>query len=161
MLDLLGVFTVCLRVFRYTLNLESYSPGVFRCISNLEPYCQGVIIIMFISNSTIQLTIFCTPWFRHCNFNTQSSRYLNPHDYLLAIRYQLYLMQHYSLAPNVQVQQLLWQVQYASYQSIWQFRWTRQHNQPKHPDLCTLLETPLHILEVEDIISIVRSSCTS
>jgi len=49
---------------------------------------SGVIIIMFISNSTIPLTIFCTPWYRHCNYNTQSSRYLNPHDYLQAICYQ-------------------------------------------------------------------------
>jgi len=143
------------------LGVLDASPRVFQCTSNLEPYSPEVIIIMFISNSTLQLTIFCTPWFRHCNFNTQSSRYLNPHDYLQAIRYSFYLMQHHSLAPNVQVQQLLWQVQYASYQSVWQPGWTRQHNQPNHEDLCTLLESPPHILEVEDVISIVGCSCTS
>ena len=143
------------------LGVLAASPRVFRCTSNMEPYSPGVIIILFISNSTIQLTIFCTPWLRYCNFNTQSGRYLNPHDYLQAIRYRFYLMQHYSLAPNVQVQQLLWLVQYASSQSVWQPGWTRQHNHPNHEDLCTLLESPLHILEVEDVLSIVKSSSTS
>jgi len=143
------------------LGVLAASPRVLRCTSNLQPYSPGVIIIMFISNRSIQLTIFCTPWFRHCNFNTQSSRYLNLHDYLQAIRYQFYLMQHYSVAPDVQVQQLLPQVQYASYQSLWQPGWTRQHNQPNHADLCTVLESPPHILEVEDVICIVGSSCTS
>ena len=145
--ELLGVMAASPRVVRFTLKLEPYSPGV--------------IIIMFISNSTIQLTIFYTPWFRHCSFNTQSSRYLKPHDYLKAIRYWFNLMQHYSLAPNVQVQQLLWQVQYASYQSVWQSGWTRQHNQPNYGNLCTLLESPQNILEVQDIISIVQYICTS
>jgi len=96
------------------LGVLAASPSVFWCTSNLEPYSPGAIIIMFISNSTIQLTIFCTPWFRHCNFNTLSSRYLNPHDYLKAIRNWFHLMQHYSLTSNVQVQQLLRQVQYGS-----------------------------------------------
>jgi len=64
--ELLGVFPTSLTVFW--------------CTSNMEPYSLGVIIRMFISTSTIQLTIFFTPWFRHFNFNTQSSRYLNPHD---------------------------------------------------------------------------------
>jgi len=146
-LELLGVLAASLRVFR--------------CTSKLEPYSLGVIIIMFISNSTIQLTIFCTPWFRHCNFNTQSSRYLNPHDYLEAIRYRFYLMQHYSLAPNVQVQQLLWQVQYASNQSVWQPGWTRQQYQPNDADLYTFLESPPPILEVEEVMSTVGTSCTS
>jgi len=143
------------------LGVLAASARVCRCTSNLEPYSTWVIIIMFIFNSTIQLTMFCTPWFRHCNFKTQSSRYLNPHDYLQAIRYRFYMMQHYSLAPDVQVQQLLRQVQYASYQSVWQPGWTRQHNQPNHADLCTLLESPRHNLEVEDVISIVESCCSS
>ena len=143
------------------LGALAASPRVFRCTSNLEPYSPQVIVIMFISNSPIQLTNFCTPWFRYCNFNTQSSRYLNPHDNLQAIRYWFYLMQHYSLPPNVQVQQLLRQVQYASYQSVWQPRWTCQPNQPNYVDLCTLLESPLHILDVENKISIVEYSCTT
>ena len=145
--ELLGVLATSLRVSRFTPNLELYFPRV--------------IIVMYISNSTIQLTIFCTPWFWHCNFNTLSSRYLNPHDYLQAIYYWFYLMQHYSLVPNVQVQQLLQRVQYASFQSIWQSRWTRQHNQPKHADLYTLLESPPHISEFEDVMSIAEPSCTS
>ena len=40
--------------------------------------------------------------------------YLNPNDYLQAICYRSNLMQH-SLPPNVPVQQLLGQEQYASY----------------------------------------------
>jgi len=61
---------------------------------------------------------------------------------------------------NVQVQQSLQQVEYVSYQSIWQPRYTHPHNHLNHADLCTLLESPPHILEVEDVISIVGSSCT-
>jgi len=70
-------------------------------------------------------------------------------------------MQHYSLTPNVQVQQLLQKVQYTSSQYVRQPGWTRQHNQPNHADLCALLESPPHILEGEDKISIVGSSCTA
>jgi len=40
------------------LGVLAASPRSFWCISNLEPYCLGWIIIMFIPNSTIQLTIF-------------------------------------------------------------------------------------------------------
>jgi len=137
------------------------SPRVFRCTSNLEPYSLVVIIIMFISHSTIQLTIFCTPWFRHCNFDTQSRRCLNAHDDLQAIHYWFYLMQYYSLEQNVQVQQLLRQVHYVSYLSVWQPGSSRQHNQPNHVDWCTLLKSPPHILEIEDVISIDESSCAS
>jgi len=142
------------------LGVLAMSPREYQCSSNLELYSPGVNIIFFISNSSIQLTILCTPWFRHCNFNTQSSRYLNPHDYIQAIRYWFYLMQHYSLAPNVQLQQLRQQVQYASYHSVWQPGWTRQHNQPNHADLWTLLESPLHKLDVENVLSIAESFCT-
>jgi hypothetical protein len=143
------------------LGVLAASERVLWCTSNLEPYSPGVIIIMFISNGTIQLTIFCTPWFRHCNFNIQSSKYLYPHDELQAIHYRFYLIQQYSPAPNVHVQQLLLQVQYASYQSVWQPGWTRQHNQPSHADLCTVWVSPPHNPEVEDVISTVGSSSTS
>jgi hypothetical protein len=51
-------------------------------------------------------------------------------------------MQHYSLATNVQLQQLLQQVQYVSYLSVWQSGWTCQHNQLNPVDLCTVLESP-------------------
>ena len=37
------------------------SPRRFQCILNLEPYSPGVIITMFISNSTIQLTNYLCP----------------------------------------------------------------------------------------------------
>jgi hypothetical protein len=134
---------------------------VFKCTSNLEPCSPGVIIILFISNGTIQLTIFCTSWFRHCNINTQSSMYLNPHDYLQAIRFWFYLMQHYSLAPILQVQQLLRQAQYASYQSVSHPGWTSQHNQPNNGHLCTVFESPPHSLEVEDVVFIGGSSYTT
>jgi len=92
--------------------------------------------------------------------NIQSSRYFNPHDYLQTIRYWFYLMQR-SLASNVPVEQLLRLVQYAWYQSVWQPGWTRQCIQPNPADLCSLLELPQHILELEDVISIFESSCTS
>ena len=69
-------------------------------------------------------------------------------------------MQH-SPAPNVPVQLMLQQVQYASNSSVWQPRWTRQHNQPNHEYLWTLLESQPHILELEDVIPIVESFCTS
>jgi len=85
--------------------------------------------------------------------------YRNPHFYLRSICYRSYLVRH-SLARNVPVQQLLWQVLYASSHSVWQLGWTRQYNQTNHADLWTLLESPLHILELEDVISIVESSCT-
>jgi len=46
-------------------------------------------------------------WIRHSNLiNIQSSRYLNQHDYLQAVRYQSRLQQH-SPAPNMPVQLLL------------------------------------------------------
>ena len=67
----------------------------------------------------------------------------------------------YSLAPNVPALQLLRQVQYASHQSVWQPRWTHQHNQANNADHCTSLESPPHILELEDIISFIQSSGTS
>jgi len=69
-------------------------------------------------------------------------------------------MQH-SPATNVPVQLLLQRVQYASDSSVWQPGWIRQHNQSNHEDLWTLLESQPHILEVEDIIPIVKSVCTS
>jgi len=65
--------------------------------------------------------------------NIQSTMYQDANDYLQAICYRFYLKQH-SLAPNVPVQQLLSQVQYASYQSAWQPRWTCQHNQRNNAD---------------------------
>jgi hypothetical protein len=37
------------------------SPEVMWGTSNREPYTPGVIILMFISHSTIQLTIFFIP----------------------------------------------------------------------------------------------------
>jgi len=40
------------------LGVLAESQRLFRCILNLEPYSPGVIIKMFISNSTIQLSIF-------------------------------------------------------------------------------------------------------
>ena len=143
------------------LGILATSSRVLQQTSNLEPYSRDVIIIIFMLTSTIPLTIFCTSWFRHCNFNTHPSRYLNPHDYFQAIHCQLDLMQHYAFARNVQVQHLLQQVQYASDQSVWHFRWTHQHNQYNQANHCTLLESPPHILELEDVISIVGSSCTS
>ena len=145
--ELLGVFTTTPRVFWYT--------------SNLQPYSPRLIIVMFISNSTIQLTIFCKPWFRHCHFNTQSSRYLNPHDHLQARRYRFYQMLHHCLAPILQVQQLLRLVHYASYHSFWQPRWNRQYNPPNHADIWMLLESPPHMLVIENAISIVACSSTS
>ena len=128
---------------------------------NLEPYTLGVIIIMFISNSTIQLTIFLLhTLIQTLKLNMQSSSYLNPHDILETIRYRFYLMWHF-LAPNVPVQHVLQHVQYASYQSVWQPRWTRQHNQPHHADICSVLESPTHIHEQEDVISIVEALSAS
>jgi len=144
--ELLGVWATSLRRFR--------------CISNLEPYSPRVIIITSISNSTVPLTLFLLhTLIQALPLNIQSSRYLNPHDNLQPICYRCYLIQH-SLAPNVPVQQLLRQVQHATYQSVWQPGWTRQHNHPNHEALSTLLESPPHILELEDVISIVESSCT-
>jgi len=69
-------------------------------------------------------------------------------------------MQH-SLGPNVLVQQLLWLLDYASNQSVWQSGWPHHKNQTNHLDLCTLLESPPHILELEEVISVVESSSTS
>jgi len=100
------------------LGVLAVSPRLIRCTSNQEEYTPEVIFIMFKSNSTIRLTIFLLhTLIQACKFNIQSSRYLNAHDYLQAIRYRFYQMQH-SLAPTVPVQQLLRQVQYASYQSV-------------------------------------------
>jgi hypothetical protein len=59
------------------------------------------------------------------------------------------------------VQQLLQHVKYASYQSVWQPWSTPEHNQPKHANYCTLLDSPLHIFQVTNIISIVVTPCTS
>jgi len=120
----------------------------------------GVIIILFIANYTIQLTIFLLHTIIQAVWlNIQSSRYLNPHDNLQAICIQSYLMQH-SLAPNVLVYQFLQQVQYAADQSFWQPGWTRQYKQRNDTEPCTVLESPLHTLELQDVITIVESSCT-
>jgi len=143
------------------LGVLAVSPRLFRCTLNLEAYSPEVIFIMFKSNSTIRVTIFLLhTLIQACKFNIQSSRYLNPQDYLQGIRYWFHEMQH-CLAPNVPVQQLLRQVQYAFYHSVWQPGWTHQHNQPNHADLCTLLESPPHIVVLQDVISIDQSSCTS
>jgi len=142
------------------LGVLSMSPTVFRYASNLEAYSPGYGLIMFMSNCTIQLIIFILhTLIRTLQLNMQSSRYLNPHDWLQAIRYQFNLMQH-SLAPNVPVQQSLQQGQFASYQSVWQPRWTQQHNSPNQGDPCTLFESPPHILNLEDVIPIVGWFCT-
>jgi len=69
-------------------------------------------------------------------------------------------MQH-SPAPNAPVKLCLQWVHYASYSFVWQPRWTRQHNQPNDEVLCTLLESPLHILELEDRFPGIESSCIS
>jgi len=97
------------------LGVLAVSARLFWCISNLEPSSLGVIIIMFMSNSTIQLSIFLLHTLMQALYlNIQSSRYLNPFDHLQARCYRFYLMQH-SLAPNVPVQQWLRQEQYESY----------------------------------------------
>jgi len=137
------------------------SATILRCTSILVLYSLGLNIIMFISNGTIQLNIFLLHTFIPVlEFNIQSSRYLNPHDYFQGIQYQFYRMQH-SVAPYLPVQQLLWQVPFACYQSVWQPGWTRQHNQPNHADLCTLFKSPPHIVVIEHIRSFVECSCTA
>jgi len=147
LLGVLGVLAASPRLFWWTMNLAASSPGV--------------INIMFMSYSTSRLTIILLhTLIQACKFNIQSSRYLNPQDYLQAIHYQFYQRQC-SLASNVPVQQMLQQGQYASYQCVWQPEWTRQHNQPNYADRWTLLESPPHILQLEDLISIARSVCTS
>ena len=136
-------------------------PRLFQCIWNLEPCFPAVIIIIFLPNSTIQLTIFLLHTFIQSVFlDVRSSRYQSSHDYLQAINYWSYLMQ-LSLAPNVPVEQLLWQEHYVSYQSHWQTGWSCQYNQANHPDLCSLLESLLHNLELDDVISRVELSWTS
>ena len=143
------------------LGVLAASPRLFRCTSNLKAYSPGEMFILLNQNSTIWVTIFVLhTLIQACKFKIQSSRYLNPHDYLQSIHYRLYQMQ-YSLATNVPVKQLLRQVQYASDESVGQPGWIRQHNHPYHADLCTLLQLPPHILVLEDIISIVQSSCTA
>jgi len=65
-----------------------------------------------------------------------------------------------SLTRHVPVQQLLRQIASASDRCVWQPWWTHLHNQPNHADLSALLESPSHILELEDWISSVESSVT-
>jgi len=142
------------------LGVLARSPRLFCSTSNLEPYSAQVIFLMFISICTIRLTIFLLHTLsQECKFDAQSSRYSNPQDYLQAICYRFYLMQN-SLAPNVQVQQLLQQVQYASYLAVWPPGWTCRHNQPNHVDWSTLLESPLPNPEGEEVLSIVELSST-
>jgi len=69
-------------------------------------------------------------------------------------------MQHY-VPPNVFFQQWLQLVEFASDWSVWQSGSIHRHNQPNSMNLCTLLVSPPHILELVDEIPIVESSCTS
>jgi len=66
-----------------------------------------------------------------------------------------------SVAANEPAQQLLQQVQDVSYQSVCKPGSTRQYNQHNHVDLCTLLESPPHILELQDVICNVQYFCPS
>ena len=117
---------------------------------------------MFLSNSTIRYTIpHLHTWIWHSNWtDIQSGRYLNWHDNLQVIHYRCPRLE---LSPtrSVLVQLMLPRVQYAYYSFVWQPRWSCQHNQPNHEDLCTLLESPAHILELVVIIPIVEYFCTS
>jgi len=89
------------------LGVLATAPRLFQCILNLEPYSLGVIIILLISNSSIQLPIFLLHiLIQALQLNTQSSTYLIPSDYAQSTHYHSYLMQH-SLTPNVLRQQWL------------------------------------------------------
>ena len=122
---------------------------------HLDARLSGTVIIYNVNIPQLHT------WIRHSNLiNIPSSKYLNQHDYLHAIRYRCHPQQH-SPARNVPVPLLLQRVQYAACSSVWQPGWTRQHNQPNHEDLWPLLESPPRILELEDLIPIAESSCTS
>jgi len=136
-------------------------PRPFLCTSMLEPNSPGLIIIMFISNSTIWSTIFhLHTLIQAYMFNIQSSRYPHRDNYLQAVWYRCYVMQN-SLSLIVWVPQLLWQVQYVCYQSLWPAGKTSRYNQRGHADLCSLWESLPHNLEVQNVICIAVSFRTS
>jgi len=140
-----------------SLGVFAISPRLFRCISKLELNCLGVSIIIFIWNTAVQFGIFVLhTLIQLLKLNIPSSRYPIPYGYLQAIRNRSYLMWH-CLVLNIPVQQLLQQVQIVLSQSVWQPGWLHQYNPPYHNNHCTALESPLHILEHKDIISIVES----
>jgi len=143
------------------LGVLAMTPKWFWCILIPELYSPGEIIIMYVLNSTIQLTIFLLHiLIQILSLHILSSTYLYQQDWLQARCDQYHLIKH-SFTQNLSVQQLLRQVQNAFYQSVWIRRSTYQHNQLNHAVLSALLESPPHNLEIEYVIFTLESSYTT
>jgi hypothetical protein len=129
---------------------------------HLEPDSPEVMIHKFYMELYISINYLqLHTQIKHSNLtNIQYSRYQNGHEYLQAVCYRCHPMQD-PFARHLPVQQLLRWVQYASYLSGWQPGWTNPRTKPNNESIETLLESPQPILELEDVIPIVESFCTS